>query len=675
MTPGQSLPKSSSIVRRLHYILLMVALLLLAESLTSYLSGRQSMRELQRMNEINQLTGLANRSALNLISAREAMQKMVNRHGIEPEETEVFREGLRQAENELREGLEASAPFPNIHALFIDAFESFKKARDTIEGLADYSSGHPDPSREEISRRILLSRQFELEVIETLRKARIEMQSLSDVLFTNVYAGRFTPLAVSTAFSLFCFVVVALIALSVIRRLKTSIQHLLNITDHVAAGDLNVTVPFLKQDEIGRLGTAFDNMISSVRESQRNVDSSAQRVAHLQQITAEFSRALEPGEVADSVVSEGISLLGASGGAVFITESEGKITSVFTSKGYPPDWLEAWNRFDLHGQSPSARWINGLRPVFHETREATLSDFGNGRYAETPIGSSIVVPLSARGRLIGVLTFHFEEERGFTAQERTFVTTLGALASQAYYRSSLYEEAQKAIEIRDSFLSIAAHELKTPLTSLKLQVQLGEIQVDKTAGEAIPPEKLRKVFHVCHLQVDRINSLVDDLLDVGRIESGSIVYNFTQVDARNLIESVLDRFSDALQLKNVSLEVKGKEPVLLVCDTFRIEQVLINLLSNAVKYGQGKPVSIRLEGLAGKIRFSVRDEGMGIAEEKLELIFNRFERAISARNISGLGLGLYISRRIVGAHDGRIWAESEPGKGAEFFVELPSRMS
>ena len=283
-----------------------------------------------------------------------------------------------------------------------------------------------------------------------------------------------------------------------------------------------------------------------------------------------------------------------------------------------------------------------------------------------------MIPLGEPKALVGVLTFRFARERAFSEYERAFAIALGALASQAYKRASLYEDAQKAIEIRDSFLSIAAHELKTPLTSLKLQVQLGEMQVDKSGEIPLSPEKLGRIFRVCHSQADRLNTLVDDLLDVGRIERGAIVYNFGDVDLRHLADSVIDRFGEALRLRNCTVETTTDAPLVARADPFRIEQVLINLLSNSVKYGQEKPVRVELGCEGGQVYFAVIDQGMGIATEKQGLIFDRFERAISSRNISGLGLGLFISRRIVDAHKGTITVQSELGKGSTFKVRLPS---
>lgn len=666
--------QTSSIVRRLKLILGLVAVLLLAEGAATFLSGRQHMRELQRLNELNRLTGMATKGASNLVYAREGVEKALHAPATAEKETEVFRAGLRQAEDALRAGVEASRDYARIHDYFGDAFESFQRAQEAMERI---SSGIPASSaaaREELDKELFVLRQFELEVIDALRKARLEMNAMSDTLFANVYAKRFVPIAVSSSFALLCFLAAAFVGLSVIRRLKGSIQALLDVTDRVAAGDLYVTVPVQAQDEVGRLSFAFDRMIANLRQTRQDVESSAQRIAHLQKITAQFSRALEPSEVADTVVSEGISVLGASGGAVLTVTSDGRYLEFFRSSGIEEGTFGAWQRFELTGSSLLATAIRELRPSFLETRAQVFESFDSAAdFSAYPVGALIAVPLAVQGKLVGVLCFRFPEERGFDQRERDFAAALGALASQAYYRASLYEEAQKAIEIRDSFLSIAAHELKTPLTSLKLQVQLGELQVERSATAPLPAEKLKRVFQVCHSQADRLNSLVDDLLDVGRIESGTIVYNFTEVDMRKLIESVLERFGEALRLKDVSLELPEQAPVIVICDTFRIEQVLINLLSNSVKYGLGKPVVVRLERVNGKARISVRDHGMGIAAEKLDLIFNRFERAISARNISGLGLGLYISRRIIEAHRGKIWVESELGQGSTFVVELTAK--
>lgn len=231
-------------------------------------------------------------------------------------------------------------------------------------------------------------------------------------------------------------------------------------------------------------------------------------------------------------------------------------------------------------------------------------------------------------------------------------------------RKNNEEALERAIVARDEFISIASHELRTPMTSLKMQLQLGQRGIAK--NENTTPEKLNKIFNVSLKQVDRLNILIGDLLDVTRIQTGQLNYSFEVANLREIIDGLMERYEPELQIR-----IKGSEILTVECDVFRIEQVFSNLLSNAVKYGNAKPIEICLEEDETEARVYFKDFGLGIEAEKLELIFNKFARAISSSNISGLGLGLYISKSIVDAHGGSIKVKSVYGEGTEFIIHLP----
>jgi PAS domain S-box-containing protein len=236
-------------------------------------------------------------------------------------------------------------------------------------------------------------------------------------------------------------------------------------------------------------------------------------------------------------------------------------------------------------------------------------------------------------------------------------------------------ELSQSISIRDDFLSIASHELKTPLTSLLLQAQGMRRRIDMGDLNAITPERVSRFVDQTERDVHRLTRLVNDMLDISRIRAGKLSIDAHDVDLCEIAREVSERLGPQI------LSSTGSEPILELCerapgrwDPVRIEQVLINLLTNAMKYGKGKPIRVRVERLAGSARFSVQDQGPGIAPKDQARIFGRFERAISASEVSGLGLGLFISQQIVESHDGRIWVESELGRGACFLVELPYRI-
>ncbi len=224
--------------------------------------------------------------------------------------------------------------------------------------------------------------------------------------------------------------------------------------------------------------------------------------------------------------------------------------------------------------------------------------------------------------------------------------------------------AQGAIRLRNDFLSLASHELKTPLTSLTLQTQLRMRRLDTSLTAA----DFKKMVEFDLSQLTRLNRLIDNMLDISRIESGRSPFHPIPVDLCHLVREVTEHFGDG------SLRLEICEALEVECDVLQMEQVVVNLLSNASKYGQGSPVTVSVSRVdPGFAVICVKDEGPGIAPEHQEKIFQKFERLAPASQISGLGLGLFICRELVGRHGGTIAVESALGKGAIFRVHLPLR--
>jgi signal transduction histidine kinase len=238
---------------------------------------------------------------------------------------------------------------------------------------------------------------------------------------------------------------------------------------------------------------------------------------------------------------------------------------------------------------------------------------------------------------------------------------------------ALLEKQQEATRIRDEFISIASHELKTPLTSLKLQAQINMrfLTEHVEPQSAAVVERFRKFVRSSSEQVDRLTRLIEDMLDVSRINAGKLILNRAEVDLAELVREVADRLTPQFSAAGCELTLSLQDNIRGAWDRYRIEQVIINLLTNAIRYGQGKPIHLSLDYANHLATLKVADQGVGIAPENQSRIFERFERAQHSRNIDGLGLGLYICRQIVENHGGEIRVESEPGAGSVFVVTLP----
>ena len=230
-------------------------------------------------------------------------------------------------------------------------------------------------------------------------------------------------------------------------------------------------------------------------------------------------------------------------------------------------------------------------------------------------------------------------------------------------------ELQRAVAMRDDFMSMVSHELRNPLNSVYLQAQLRR----KLLASPTPPERAAMLGTVerDERQIRSMIRLLDDMLDVSRLRTGQLKMEPAAFDLAQLARRVVEAISEQVAAAGVAITLQAPPALELVGDEFRIEQVITNLLTNALRYGQGKPVAVSCGIRDGRAFVSVRDQGMGIAPADQERIFQQFERTEGSRQVAGLGLGLYIAREIVQAHRGGLGVASALGEGAEFTLSLP----
>lgn len=229
----------------------------------------------------------------------------------------------------------------------------------------------------------------------------------------------------------------------------------------------------------------------------------------------------------------------------------------------------------------------------------------------------------------------------------------------------------EAIRSRDEFISIASHELKTPLQSLTLQNQMRKRNLVKGYTEAFQMQKIELMIDSDFKHLNRINRLIDDMLDISRIRAGKLTYIQQKVEFISFIKDVIERFRPQLDSVGSFLTSIFCDSTIVEIDMYRVEQVIVNLLSNAMKYGAGRPIKLEVSKTEDRLQLMVQDQGPGIKAEDVSRIFERFERATCSKEVTGLGLGLYICKQIMEQNKGTIKIQTELGKGSTFIAEFP----
>jgi len=287
--------------------------------------------------------------------------------------------------------------------------------------------------------------------------------------------------------------------------------------------------------------------------------------------------------------------------------------------------------------------------------------------------SGMIVPLVTRAGVNGVLTCLARAgRRPFDTRDLNLAEDIARRCAMAVDNAQLYREARDAIGIRDEFLSVAAHELKTPMTSLRGYAQLLGREFER--GDAPNPDRARRAALTIQVQADKLARLVSQLLDISRIQSGKLALERKPTDISHLVRDVIE--TARTQLKEHTLVARLPTELVLEIDPLRIEQVVTNLIDNAIKYSpDGGQIDVTLAAEHGQVHFTVRDRGLGVPLEHRAHIFDRFYQAHaggSLTSMAGMGLGLYISRQIVELHGGTIEAEFPEDRGTRFIVNLPA---
>jgi signal transduction histidine kinase len=340
-------------------------------------------------------------------------------------------------------------------------------------------------------------------------------------------------------------------------------------------------------------------------------------------------------------------------------------------------WAEELRRdtpVDLNATIGLGHVLRTGRSEFHATvteqavRNAAKDEKTLAALRDIGLNSAMIVPLMSHGRAIGAIT-HVTAESGrhFDHSDLDMAEELASRAALAIENSRLYAESQRAVALRDDFIYAASHELRTPVTSLKLYTEVLQRQVERGAFDQVG-KNLGKL----NVQIDKLSALIGDLLDVSKIEAGKLDVRDDDVNLGDLATEVLETIQPTAPKHRIDIIGAVSRPVR--GDRDRLGQVLTNLLTNATKYSpQADRVIIRLGETGDRAVIEVRDFGVGIDEEHLAHVFDRFYRVsdVGGAAFPGLGIGLYIASQIVKHHGGEIAVSSVKNGGSTFRVELP----
>lgn len=510
-----------------------------------------------------------------------------------------------------------------------DALKEWEKADQSLEKMISLAI--------QINKDFKTRRYSTVEVNERLTKIAQYNQEMTkfEVEFSNVLGKLSRSIEDFITFALLAAVLTVIsIGFILMRSFNASfagaIKNLQDGINQVKQGKFHNTLPIKSYDEFGELTQVINDMFVSIREeidSRETAEESQARLASL---------------------ADAMPLI-----VYIITPDYANVT--FCNKRF----------WDFLGKKPSdpseIKWTDFIHPEDASIGEKAFRE-ANKNF------TTCVTEVRARNAKGEYVWFLVRSEPIIQNGVIThWYGTMVDISEQRFIRDAL----QNAIRVRDEFLSIASHELKTPLTSLLLQTQMRKRYIEKGETSRFTPEKLLVMKTADENQLKRLISLVDEMLDISRIRSGKLSINKTHFNFKDLLLEISLRFELQVQEKNTSLSIQCDKDYFIDWDRYRLQQVIENLLTNAIKYGNRTPILIKVWDTPHSLFFSVKDQGPGIKESDAQRIFERFERATTASEASGLGLGLYIVKKIVNAHGGIISVKSAPNEGAEFIVEIP----
>jgi PAS domain S-box-containing protein len=399
-----------------------------------------------------------------------------------------------------------------------------------------------------------------------------------------------------------------------------------------------------------------------------------ERLSAIQSVTEAALAHLELDELLAGLLDRVVDVLSVDTVAVLLLEAEGDVLVARAAKGIEEE-VEQGVRIQV-GQGFAGQIAAERRPII--LPDVEQAGVLNPLLHQKGIKSLLGVPLVIERRILGVMHVGSLHRREFNDQDIQLLQIVADRVALAIDHAQLFEAARSArheaevaeatIKARDEFLSVAAHELKTPMTSLRLSAQTLLRRLSQ--GSAPDPVALQRSLRTVDRQIDRLSRLVTQLLETVRVQADRLELTCSEVDLSEMAQGVVEQMQPQTSHHRLVLHATG--PVRVNADAVRLEQVLTNLLDNAIKFSpEGGPIDVEVCSSPNGARLVVRDRGLGVPEQHRSHLFERFYQAHGTDHRSGMGLGLFICREVVEMHGGSINAEFPSDGGTRFVVDLP----
>jgi PAS domain S-box-containing protein len=439
--------------------------------------------------------------------------------------------------------------------------------------------------------------------------------------------------------------------------------------------------PLREDDRTSGVVVTFRD-ITERRALEEQMQVQAERAQILADAGAFFSSNIDPTWVTQAIAERVAEVLGDWSAVILRTadSKELRVASIYhrdmSSLGLA--WSYIYRQPLAVGEGIIGQVVSTGYPSMMTDVRPALDHTNPGTYHASPVtlASLLVLPLRTRREMIGALVIAANDpERAMTDDKLPLAEVLAERAALAIENAKLYTEqveARRKVEdlsrLKDEFLSIASHELRTPVTSIKGYTQLAKMLIKE--GDLNTSEEY---LDIALDQIDRMSRLILELLDVSRIETGRLEIRREGIAWPQFVSDVVHRHHTAISDRRFHVSVPNESKI-VTGDRDRLEQVLGNLLENAVKYSpDGSDVTVTVDDRGDSLVTAVCDRGIGIPADELAQVFERFHRGrqVSSTNYGGLGLGLYITKQIIERHGGSIWVESKEGHGTTFYFSLP----